>query len=304
MRTRVVGIIVAVGAVVVTLGCVGLVVVLGLSAGTGSTGSHVALIPVKGTIVTSGGGGLFDTGSLSADWLIKQLERARNDSNVKAIVLEIDSPGGSANASYEIYLELQRVREAGIPIVAAFRETAASGAYYIAAPADHIVALPATITGSIGVIAQVPNMGELYEKLGIDLQIVKSGEFKDMLSPVRPLTDEEREILDEIIQQTYADFVRVVAEGRNLPEGQVRELADGRIYTGLQAQELGLVDELGDMRVARRVAGELAGLGPDPKVVVYGKSQSLLAALLAETAGRVGLGLPGGLPETYTTVRY
>lgn len=225
---------------------------------------HVAEIRVRGTIVLRGSGGLLTGEAASAERIVEQLDRARENPKAKVILLRVDSPGGGVNAAREIWAAVRRVQDAGKPVVAFFEDTAASGGYYISASADRIVAMPDTITGSIGVIAIVPDLSGLYEKVGIRYQVVKSGEFKDMLSSDRPMTPEERAILERLIQEAYDEFVRVVAEGRGLPEEQVRELADGRIYTGRQAAELGLVDELGGYRDARAVAGQLAGLGSEP----------------------------------------
>jgi protease-4 len=188
------------------------------------------------------------------------------------------------NAAREIWAAVRRVQEAGKPVVAFFEDTAASGGYYISAPADRIVAMPDTITGSIGVIAVVPDLSGLYEKIGIRYQVVKSGEFKDMLSSDRPMTPEERAILEQVIQAAYDEFVQVVADGRHLPVERVRALADGRIYTGRQAVELGLVDELGGYRDALAVAGRLGGLGSEPSVRVYSAPPSVWEALSGATA--------------------
>ncbi|MFN3337263.1 MAG: signal peptide peptidase SppA, partial [Thermomicrobium sp.] len=206
---------------------------------------HVAEVRVRGPIVLRGSAGLLTGQTASAEQIVEQLERARKNPHVKVVLLRVDSPGGGINASREIWAAVKRVQEAGKPVVAFFEDTAASGGYYISAPADRIVAMPDTITGSIGVIAVIPDLSELYEKLGIRMQVVKSGEFKDMLSSDRPLTAEERALLEQLIREAYDEFVRVVADGRQMPEERVRQLADGRIYTGRQAKDLGLVDELG-----------------------------------------------------------
>lgn len=240
---------------------------------------HVAEVRVRGTIVLRGEAGLLTGETASAERIVEQLDRVREDPNARALLLRVDSPGGGINAAREIWAAVRRVQESGKPVVAFFEDTAASGGYYISAPADRIVAMPDTITGSIGVIAIIPDLSALYEKLGVRMQVVKSGEFKDMLSSDRPMTPEERALLEQLIAEAYADFVQVVAEGRRLPPEHVRELADGRIYTGRQAQQLGLVDELGGYRDALRIAGELAGLGAEPSVRVYSPQPSFWEAL-------------------------
>jgi len=245
---------------------------------------HVAEIRVRGAIQLRGGTGLLTGEAASAERIVEQLDRAREDPKAKAVLLRVDSPGGGVNAAREIWAAVRRVQEAGKPVVVFMEDTAASGGYYISAPADRIVAMPDTITGSIGVIAVIPDLSGLYEKLGIRYQVVKSGQFKDMLSSDRPMTPEERAILERLIQEAYDEFVRVVAEGRRLPEERVRELADGRIYTGRQALDLGLVDQLGGYRDAVALAGELGGLGKEPTVRVYSTPPSFWEALSGTTA--------------------
>lgn len=308
MRTRTVGLVIVAGVFALTFACIGGLVLIGLTGGVGAraVGDHVAIVPVRGLIVSYTEPGPFGTAGASAERLVSLLDDLAKDDSVRAVVLQIDSPGGGATASREIFLAVERVRASGKPVVAWYGSTAASGAYYISASADRIIAMPGTITGSIGVIAQVPLLAELFDKIGVEFQTVKSGEFKDMLSPDRPLTDEEREILEAIIMETYDEFVAVVAEGRGLPEDQVRELADGRIFTGRQAQELGLVDELGDFPHAVSVAGELAGLGPDPTTRVYRQERGLLEALYGFGARMFGITLPPGfeMPATHVTINF
>ncbi|PKM82292.1 MAG: signal peptide peptidase SppA, partial [Firmicutes bacterium HGW-Firmicutes-13] len=179
-------------------------------------------------------------------------------------------PGGSAAASQEINSEIKKLREEGKVVVVSMADVAASGGYYIAAAADKILANPGTTTGSIGVIMQVTNLEELYEKIGMEIETIKSGEQKDIGNPARPMTEEERSILQSISNDIYDQFVDAVAEGRNLSRERVLELADGRIFTGRQAFELDLIDELGDLYDAVEKAAELAGLD---QIVIkeYGK---------------------------------
>lgn len=248
--------------------------------------SRVAVIRLTGPIAFNQETPLIS--GATTEQTLRDLERAEKDRSIKAVVLRIDSPGGSAAASQELYSQVLRLKKSGKKVVASLGDTAASGGYYVAAACDRIVANPATITGSIGVIAQVPNLQELYRKIGISQQTFKSGEHKDMLSPNRPLTPEEAEIMQRIIDDTYEQFLRAVATGRHLSIERVRALADGRIYTGLQAKRLGLVDALGGEREAVLLAAKLAGIKGEPEVFEY-KQIGFLDLLK-------GLGLWGGFP--------
>ena len=186
---------------------------------------------------------------------------------VKAIILDINSPGGSVGAVQEIYSQILRVRqEKHIPFVALFDDVAASGGYYIASACDQIVAHPGTLTGSIGVIFSVSNLEGLFGKIGYKMESIKSGKHKDMGSPARPLTAEERAILQGVINDAYEQFVAAVAAGRRLPVDQVKPLADGRIYTGSQALKLKLVDAIGDSEDAVALAAKLGKIEGKPRV--------------------------------------
>ena len=218
----------------------------------------IAVIPLSGTITT--GGSLLFPGSTITPGLVRDyLTKAERDTAVKAIVFHIDSPGGEIAPCQEILWEIERVKEAK-PIVVSMGGTAASGGYYISTQADKIVALPTTMTGSIGVISQVINVEGLLEKLGIRVETFKGGKYKDMYSGFREMTPEEEEIMQGMIDEYYEHFVDVVAEGRELGKEEVRNLATGQIYTGTAAKELGLVDELGGLDTAIDLATELAGI--------------------------------------------
>lgn len=243
--------------------------------GTGS--DKVAVIEVEGEIVDESEGD--QLGAAAAEDLVSQLRQARLDDDVKAVVLEINTPGGSVVASDEVHREVLDVREAGKPVIAQMGEVAASGGYYIAAGADRIVANPNTFTGSIGVILVLLNLERAAGKLGIEPIIVKSGRIKDIGSPFRDLTPEERGILQGLIDQAYDRFVRIVANGRDLPLGEVREIADGRPLSGLQAEGLGLVDALGGFDDAISEARRLAGI-EQATVVEYRPPAPSLADLL------------------------
>jgi len=229
------------------------------------------------------------TGMLSgSDPVVRQLVSFKKDDSIKAVILRVDSPGGAVAPSQEIHDEVIRVA-AKKPVVVSMASVAASGGYYVSIPAHRIVANPGTITGSIGVIMQFTNLEELYGKLGLKSLVVKSGEHKDIASPFRPMTSEDRKILQGVIDDIYDQFVSAVAEGRNLSVEKVRNLADGRIFTGRQAKEVGLVDELGGMQDAVGIAKDLAGISGEPKLVYPPKDkENLLKYFVEESASQVG----------------
>lgn len=199
---------------------------------------------------------------------LEQIKNFRRDNSVKGFLVVINSPGGVVGPSQSIYRELRRLRdEDGIPVVATIGGIGASGGYYIALGADSIYALPGSLTGSIGVIMEFPQAQQLMERVGVDVAIVKSAEFKDVGSPFRPLLPEDRSVLQGLVQDVYAQFVDVVAEERRLPVEEARHLADGRVYSGRQALEAGLIDQIGNMNDALAAAGRMAGLGDDPRTV-------------------------------------
>lgn len=237
--------------------------------GRRAAGEQIGLIRIEGVIIGGTEGSFFGFGG--AEEITARIREAADNPNIRAVVLRLNSPGGSAAASQEISEAVVRLREAGKPVVVSMGDTSASGAYWIASHADAIVANPATITGSIGVIIQTTHLIGLYDMLGIETETFKSGPHKDMGSPDRVPTPEERAIFQGMVDDIYAQFVAVVARGRDMPEDQVRELADGRVFTGRQAYELGLVDQLGDLQDAVRAAAELGGLDPDAPVVELGR---------------------------------
>jgi protease IV len=239
------------------------------------------------------------TGTIaSSKTITSQLVKFSEDESIKAIILRIDSPGGGVGASQEIYREVQKICSRK-PIVVSMGSVAASGGYYVAAPATKIVANPGTITGSIGVFIQFVRLEELLNKIGVDLEIVKSGEFKDMGSPDRKLTGRDREILDALIKDLQGQFVSAVATGRNLSVEKVQKIADGRIFSGARAKELGLVDFIGNFQDTIEVAKNLLGIKGDVALVYPKKSTGELwnlflkssaehmVEVLAEKGGRV-----------------
>jgi len=215
--------------------------------------------------------------------LLKQITTFTKDKSIKAIILRIDSPGGGVGPSQEIYREIMRTREIKNVIVS-MGGTAASGGYYIAAAGNSIVANPGTITGSIGVIMQYYQYRELAEKIGLKMETIKSGEFKDIGNPHRELTEKEREILDAVISDIQSQFVNDVATGRKLAPEKVREIADGRIFTGAMAKKWGLVDQLGNFEDAVELAKNKAGMEGDVNLVYPEKKRLSIFDLIAGEA--------------------
>ncbi|MDI3317755.1 MAG: signal peptide peptidase SppA [Bacillota bacterium] len=236
---------------------------VGLTAGP----PGVALLEITGPLATTGGVSLLGQPSTGADQVVQLLQQVAASPVAKALVIRLDTPGGSAVAASEIGEALQAVRKAGKPVVVSMGDVAASGGYWIAANADTIVANPATLTGSIGVILSYTTTYGLYQKLGLGDVTIKSGAYKDIGSPSRPVTPAERQILQGIVDDTYRQFVRMVATGRHLPESKVLELADGRVFTGGQALRLGLVDRLGNLKDALDLAARKAGLPGKYRVI-------------------------------------
>lgn len=255
--------------VIVVIGVLFFLVVGRTLVQSGSIGDKVAVIDITGAISRT-------------QTIIDQIHQYRDDQTIKAIVLRINSPGGSVAPVQEIYSELKKLEK---PIVASMGSTAASGGYYIAAIADEILANPGTLTGSIGVIMQFTQIKGLYEKIGLEQQVVKSGKFKDTGSPVRDLTDEERELLQTTLDDVHNQFINAVFEGRqeHLTREEIVALADGRIFSGQQALEHKLVDQLGNLPDAIDRAGELGGIEGKPKVVRKERKTSMLERLLGST---------------------
>ncbi len=231
--------------------------------------SKVAIIDVDGVIMNARASGLFSDGDNPMSLFRERLEAAANDKRVKAVVVRINSPGGAVTASDIMYRELIKFREkTGKPVVACMMDVAASGGYYLAMGCNIVYAHPTTVTGSIGVIMSLYNAAGLASKIGVTSNPIKSGPIKDVGNPLREMTDAERAVLQNMVDRFYAQFVHVVAVGRRLPEDRVRQLADGRVYTGTQAKELGLVDEVGYLDDAIDAARSLAGID-DCAVVAY-----------------------------------
>jgi len=228
-------------------------------------GERVALIRVEGMIVDSK-----DT--------IDEIKEYVKDPSIKAIVLRIDSPGGAVAPAQEIYEEIKKA-VAKKKVIASMGSIAASGGYYIASPATKIIANPGTLTGSIGVIMEIPNIEGLMSKLGIKTEVVKSGERKDMASVFRGIKKQEREILQKVLDNVHDQFITAVAEGRKMPYEDVKQLADGRIFTGEQALKAGLVDKLGNIEDAVQTAADLSGIKGEPVLISKKERFSLIDLL-------------------------
>lgn len=249
--------------------------------------AKIALLDIAGAIESSSGLSLWDKEGDVVSRIYYRLQQASRDNKVKAIILRLDTPGGEVTASDILYNEIREFRQrTGRPVIALLMGTAASGGYYIASACDYIIAHPATITGSIGVISVFPNLGELMDKLGIQVNVIKSGAMKDSGSFLRDMKEAERELFQTIIDSYYARFLEIVYSGRreSIPMEHLKTLADGRIYTAQQALAENLVDEIGYFRAAKAKALAMAGIKqakvvaysyyPDSKTNIYASDQS------------------------------
>jgi protease-4 len=243
-------------------------------------GQKIAAVEMTGAFYTS-------------ERIVRQFKVLEEHKSVKAVVLRIDSPGGTVGSAQEIYEAVKRVRDGGKPVVVSMGDVAASGGYYAACGADTIMANPGTTTGSIGVIAEFPSIDGLLEKLGIRINVIKSGQFKDTGSPFRPLTEEDKTYLQSWIDDAYDQFVDVVAKERALPKTKVLRLADGRVFTGRQAKEAGLVDLLGTYEDAVNLAAKLGGIQGKPSVVKVAARRGSLFDLFFQESERISRGVAG-----------
>jgi protease-4 len=241
-------------------------------------GAKVAVVEVEGIIGGDAARGL-DT-----DGVIRVLGEYRDDPAVRAVVLRINSPGGVVAPTQEIFTAVRRLREAKKPVVASLGSVAASGGYYVAVAADRIYASPGTLTGSIGVVMQLANLEGLLKKVGVEYVVVKAGAYKDVGNMARAMTPEERRILQSLLDDVYDQFISAVADGRGLDPQAVRAFAEGRIYSGRQAQSLKMVDDLGGLEDAIEAAAKMAGLPAKPKVI-YPRRRFSLRELLRNELG-------------------
>ena len=252
---------------------------------------RVALVKLEGVL-------------LSSEHIVEELNDYADDSSIKAIVIRVDSPGGGVVPSQEIYNAVKHARQEGKKVVVSMGSVAASGGYYVAAAADLIVANPGTMTGSIGVKMEFANIEKLLEKIGVKGMVVKSGEYKDVGSPFREMTEKERSLLQGVIDDVQTQFVMAVVEGRNLPEAEVRAIADGRIFTGQQALALELVDQMGDLEHSIRAAANLAGIKGKPFVVKKDKKMPFFDYLKEETASWIAETVAQGISSGSGKLQY
>jgi len=252
---------------VAVLFVVALSMVVGPAGGGGSVfGARVAIVELEGTIV-------------DVDDLLRELKAHRDNPQVKAVVLRINSPGGVVGPTQELHAAVMRLRESGKPVVASLGAVAASGGYYVAVAADKIYANPGTLTGSIGVIFQLPNLDGLMKKVGVDYVVVKAGRYKDIGNIARPMSPEERRILQSLLDDVHAQFISAVAVGRKLDQAQVVRFADGRIVSGAQAKDLKMIDALGGLEEALDGAADLARLPRPPRVIGPRRKLSIMDLL-------------------------
>jgi len=233
-------------------------------------GDKIGVVEIKGVITQS-------------SEIIEEIHQYQEDEGVKAIILRIDSPGGGVGPAQEIYREVLKARSKK-KVVTSMGSVAASGGYYIACASDLIIANPGTITGSIGVLMEFSNFEELLKKIGIKGVVLKSGEHKDIGSPFREMTPEEKRIIQEVIDNVHQQFIEAVAEGRRLDRTKVVQIADGRIITGEQAKKLGLVDQMGNLQDAIDTTAKMVGIEGKPNVLYPKKKFSLLQLLMREMA--------------------
>lgn len=236
-------------------------------------GEKVALVRIAGVI-------------LDSTDVIEELKKYSKDNSIKAIVIRVDSPGGGVAPSQEIYKEILKIKEKK-KIVVSMGSVAASGGYYISSPADKIVANAGTLTGSIGVIMEIPNVAGLMEKIGVKTQVIKSGKHKDIASVFKSLSPEEKLILQTVLDDVHDQFIQAVSDARGMKFEDIKELADGRIFTGRMAKKLGLVDELGNLQDAIMLAGKLTGIKGEPDVVYKKEKFGFLDMLRGELHGKL-----------------
>lgn len=246
----------------------------------------IAVVHIEGEIGTSSG--------IDAESTIRTLKRIESDKNVKAVVLRINSPGGSAASSQEIANFISKMKK---PVVASVGDTAASGAYWIAAACDRIICNPASSLGSIGVIVTIPNLEKLAEKIGIKYVVIHKGKFKDMGNPFRDITPEERKLFESHIMEIYNQFIDFVAHQRKLPRAKVEELATGEVFTGIKSIELGLADATGGFYDAVREAKKIAGLKGEVELVDYDIYPGYLEKFFRY------FGMPDGMSEINSLLR-
>ena len=268
-------------AVLVYLGVAGLFVISvgGLSRGEGGPalfGPRVAIVELEGVI-------------LEVDDIVRELKAHRDNPTVKAVVLRVNSPGGVVAPTQELHDAVVRLRQAGKPVVASLGSVAASGGYYVAVACDQIYANPGTLTGSIGVIMQLANLEQLFKKVGVDYVVVKAGQFKDIGNVARAMTPDERRVMQALLDDVHGQFIGAVVAGRKLPREDVARFADGRVFSGVQAKDLHMVDALGGLEDAVLAAAKLAGI-PTPPSVIRPRRRFSIIDLLRNQFGGTAVG--------------
>lgn len=232
-------------------------------------GEKIALIELKGVIVES-------------EKIVKQFKKYRNDKTIKGILFRVDSPGGGVVASHEIYDEVRKTRESGKPVVVSMGSVAASGGYYVSCGANKIVANPGTLTGSIGVISQFLRVDPLLDKIGVEMNTIKSGKFKDAGNPFRGMTDDDKKYFQNLMDGVHKQFIEIVSKERNIDIKKILNVADGRVFTGEEAYNLQLVDTLGTLEDAVALTAQLANIKGEPSIVREAKKKTFFEKLLGE----------------------
>ncbi len=270
----------------------------------GTAREKILVVSIDGEISTSPKSGLLKTKPAVVQEVVSRLRLAENDKDIKAVLLKIDSPGGGVTASDILYNEIVRLKEkTGLPVIAVMMGLAASGGYYIALPADLIIAHPTTVTGSVGVIFMRPVVSGLMQKIGVDVEISKSGKNKDMGSFFRPATAEEHRMLQELTGRLGERFLSLVKKHRNLSESALEDIATARIYIAEEARDIGLIDQIGYIPDALDEVRRIAGLPKDCRVVVYRRTDYPddnfynTAGTAAPETGGIHLDLPGNVSK-------
>jgi len=237
-------------------------------------GNKIGVISIEGTILT-------------CDETLKELKKFRKKSSIRAILLRINSPGGTVAPAQEIYREIEKIRKKK-PVVASIETVGASAAYYIASSADRIVCSKGSITGSIGVIMMLPDIHKVIEKIGVNVNVIKAGAFKDIGSGIKPLDDQERDILQNFAKEVHEQFISDVLQGRKgkIEEDKLRDIADGRFFTGQSAKELGLVDSMGNFYDAVKIAANLGGVKGEPELEYPKKRWNSYLDLFMDSASK------------------
>ncbi|MEA5114396.1 MAG: signal peptide peptidase SppA [Geobacteraceae bacterium] len=287
-KSLLIGLLIGIGVMLFCIATSVVMIFLVRSKGTLLTGNAIGVVEMKGMIVDS-------------TEINNQLREFLENDRIKVVVLRVDSPGGVVGPSQEIYEEVRKF-SAKKKLIVSMGSVAASGGYYISAPATMIYANPGTLTGSIGVLMKLTNVQGLLGKIGMSSFVLKSGKFKDSGSPVRPMTSEERQLFQGVIDSMHSQFVRAVAEGRKLPVSKISDLADGRVFTGEQALQAKLVDKIGNFQDAVDAAAKMAGIEGKPKLIYpEEKRKSLLSLLVEGTSDRIAekLKIESGLKAVY-----